>query len=482
MRRPNLPLFLAVAALAGGIIGFTIYAKENESPFAFGMSRPGVEFSEMDDDSQRNQGRRFACTPIDGGYRVCEVSTDGPPGKMRVAVDDAGRVIVLRMTISETSPRVADLTDKVRKQWNGVDGDGVLRTAATQQVIDWRTNDGRWSARMRLRSLSLGMEEMSIADERALGRLIQGDEKALPTAIELVRRGLISDTLLTAAERRAPGTMLRAADARSTGARQRSTAMRSLPRCAGNLVQVQDYTAPDELLGQHAAIVQQAVATAYGGRRIVVAEQPYLVDAADVGEAIAITPPTDDETGERVAFAITFTARADSSTAAVDRGERPRRCRAVADVIVARIDTSLRKVTEVRGGELEPDGWVTRARTLHFFVGDERRPLIASYESTYADSSWVGEVAWQATLTSDSLVALRRNPISFRKTSGGRTVGGRLLPDVGSGAPAGDADPFAGRIVIVLPLEDSDGSAPYPVMLPSAVNGTANGWTLLAMF
>ena len=484
MRRPWLAIFLAIAGLAGGIIGFTLYAHENESPFSFGEARPGVEFAEMDDDSQRNQGRRFSCTPIAGSYRVCEVTTDGPPGRMRVAVDAEGRVIVVDMTINEVSPKVAALSDQVRKQWDRVGGVGVRRTTGVQQTLDWRAAEGRWSASMRMRSLALGMERIAIADERALARLDGSDQRLLMTTVELVRRGLVDDSLLTAVERRAPGTLLRAANARSADARRWSATMRTLSRCRPDPVPVVDYVAADDLLGEHAAIVQQAVGVAYNGRRIIVADQPYLVDANDVGEPISITTPTEDRAGGRIAFAISYTGRADTSTTALERGQRPRLCRATSDVLIARVDPALRTTAEVRFGELEPDGWVTRAKSLEFVTADDATQLVASYESTYADTAWWGSVTWEATLSGDSLVALARRPLAFTKTGAGRTMGGLIVPDTSAGrASRDDPDPFSGRLVLVMPAgDDTTGAAPFSLVLPSAVNGTPNGWTLLAMF
>lgn len=485
MRRPNLPVFLALAGLAGGIIGFTIYAHENESPFAFGEARPGVEFAEMDDDSQRNQGRRFSCAPIAGSYRVCEVTTDGPPGKMRIAVDDAGRVVVVGMTISETSSRVADLTDKVRKQWNRVAGDGVLRTTATNEAIDWRTANGRWSARMRMKSLSLGMEEIVMTDERALARLDGKDLATLLPLADLIRHRLASDTLLDAIEKRSPGTLLRAADARSARARARAAMMPTLSRCAPTVVPVAERANPEEWLGERTLLVQQMIGAVYGGRRIVLADQPYLMDDSGVGEPVMLTAPTEDLTGERVAFAVTFTGRADSLDARIERGEPLPLCRAPVDVIVARIDTARRAVIEVSVHELEHEATSTRAKDLSFITSElSRSPLAARYESVYADSDWYGAIAWEDVLAADSLTALARRPDTFVKTSGARAVSGRIIGDTSTADPLARYAPdrLSGKRAMVLLFEKDRDPSPALVTIPSAVNGAPSGWTLLAIF
>lgn len=483
MRRYSLAVFLAVAGLVGGVVGFTIYARENRSPFAFGEARPGVAFEDMDDDSQRYQGKRFACTPIAAQYRVCEVATDGPAGKMGTVVDDRGRVIIVRMAITDSSPRVNDLTRTVWRQWDSVAA-GMARTDESTITIDWRSNDRHWSARMRLRPMPRVMHEIAIADERALARMDGRELRLLVPLIELTRRGLVPDTLLAAIETRDPGALLRAVDSLSADGRRRALSAASVPSCPPALSPVAASGDPEQLLGERLPVVEQMLRQAYGGRQLIFADEPYLVDATGMGEPVRLTELTEDYVNGRVAFAVTFSGRVDSVEARLASGGGQPRCRAGVEIVEAHIDTATRAVSAVRRLPLEDEALATRAKSTDFLVaGSPTTPLVVTYESTYGDSSWHGSVAWQAVLGGESGEAVARIPVTFSKTAGGREVNGIMLADTtGAQRRADAADAISGRRVRVLLIEPGKDASPISVTMPSAVRGAPSGWTLLAMF
>ncbi|HET7457409.1 MAG TPA: hypothetical protein VFJ74_07125 [Gemmatimonadaceae bacterium] len=483
-----------LALSAGGWTAYSSYERAQLSPFALWSVRAGAPFQEMDDLAFREMKHHFACRSANDGFRLCELATDGPPGVMRVAVDERGRAIYVQFLTADTTLMMREESRRLGADWNLVRRGVAVRASSGAPATRWETEDHRWSAEMRAGESALLPSSITLADERAFARVA---ERSVPTLLLLARHGIVSDAALAAVEHRSPGVLGRAADSLAGDARALAAAARALPLCAGVPVAPTAAAAGNYdpngpaiamLAPERTAIAAQAIARAYPGVRLeMVGLSSYLVDASGGWEEVRLIPNAASEDGRRYAFALSFPAR---STAVESRSvarDTTGRCRAPAEVLVADVDPATQSVAGLQRVDVDGEALSARVMTVNFArSGDDRPALVVGYDAVYGVAAWRGEVRWHELIAlGDAAPAVvRRVPQAGMRSDDRPGVTAALfVPD----DPVGD-DPFGftedASAVRRMAVFDPD--EPYPhlapakrLVLPPGPNGVPSGWSLL---
>lgn len=482
--RPSYVGLVLVALCVGGLTAFRVHDQSQLSPFPLWTVRTGMRFQAMDDEASREMKRRFACRPAGAGVRTCELATDGPPGRMRVVVDERGRAVVVRFEVADTTLKMREEARRLAAEWDLVSpgqphGAGTARTSTR-----WVSGGGRWSAEMHPGQVDPIPSAITLVDEPALARIVAA---SVPALAALVGQGIVSDTALAAAERREPGALARAADSITAAGRTLARAAAALPHCGADPLGG-PRGLPDSsggaLAPEVAAVAAQAVAAAYPGTRLVVgARATYAVGPAGAVEEIRLAPSARNEEGDQYAFAVTFPARSDAAERTATSFGGGSRCRAPSEIVVARYDSAAGAVTGIRRVDVDGDALASRVRALDFVLTDDGRAmLVADYAATYGTRDWFGVVHWQQLVAGESaLRVVRRTADGYTKTDGvaGRTEGvlvdARGRRDAAGAAP--DDVPGVARLRVV-----TRGDATPPakqLFLPAGASGLSSGWTLL---
>ena len=264
-----------------------------------------------------------------------------------------------------------------------------------------------------------------------------------------------------------------AAAARTLGAPGRALALAAaaMPACGFEPV---DSVAPGPdtraAYGEDdASLVEQAIGQAYPGFRLRIERGAFLVDTSGAAELVHIVPPV--RNGNAFAFAVSFPRRVE----AVDRrlltfGDSAAQCRASAQIVVGRRDSSSGQLADVRRVDVDEEALGSQVAGLQFRDEGESSVLDVRYSATYGTKRWIGVVDWDAVLgpVGETLRVESRLPnVIGLKDSAGHEVAG--IAAVTGTSPAGL------DVSIVLPGPRRSAW----VILPAGPRGPVSGWMLL---
>src|SRR6478672_9840033 len=171
--------------LGAGAIGYRRYEASLLSPLAIGTVRPGMRFSDAEDEAQREMRHGYTCKDIDGGVQLCRLVTDGPIGVLEHVVDKSGRVAVIRFLISDSTIATQQIGHRQGAAWNHVhEGDVEPSDTSDTNWETWRTPDDRWTAEMSWRRGADAPGVMKSTDERRLQQLAESNPAALHTLLQ----------------------------------------------------------------------------------------------------------------------------------------------------------------------------------------------------------------------------------------------------------------------------------------------------------
>ena len=454
----------------GGWVTYRRYESNQLSPFRMWDNRAGATFFFFDSEANHDMGKRFRCRSVEGDVQLCEIET-GIAGRMRLALDNSGRAMIVQWQVADSSLRMVEEARKMAAEWSLVESHHSQRKGVNgSSRTRWVSLDSAWSASMSDDfSNTASPRSIEIVDERRLKRVEDG---SAPTLLRLAQTGYIDADELDAAVARAPDAMAAAASALGAHGRALAAAATSLPRCAfqpGDSV-VAGNDLRSEYGTDNAELLEQAMAQAYPGLRLLLAHRAYLVNAAGAAEEIRVLPPTID--GDAFAFAVNFPHRAE----AVDRrlltfGDTAGQCRASAEIIVARHDFATGQVMDVRRADADEDALASQVKTLDFARADDASPvLVVKYTATYGTATWIGEVDWDAALApvGNAPHVTRRlpNALGWKNSELHETAGIAMVEKT---SPAG----------LHMLMAYTTAEPPTRFILPLGPRGLPSGWMLL---
>lgn len=474
MRRSHV-VVLVLALGAAGVLAYRLYRRAEDSPFAFGLERPGRKYTDVEREYTQNTKGQLSCTAIASGYRVCRGRTDGPEGEVAIVVDPRGRVVIYDQRVTELSAPTRQLTDDLVAAWNKVEEGTPVKRPGLARATRWVSENRNYSAMMVLHEKSPSLSEVVLTDERSLRAM---DARTLPALLVMAREGLVGPEALDAAERKAPGSLSRAADVLAAGAKPLADAAAGLPHCGP-----QPALGIDPGMGRRrdigdgpAAIMAQAVASVYPGMTLELRDSAYLVDPDGVPELIEVSNPVAMRNGTIYAFAVSFMGRAGAIMRSTQVFDAPT-CRAPAEIIIARVDPRRRSVTRVEHFTADDEALASRIPAMEVVADNGAQRLVAHTTTTYGAADWYGEVDWLDTTSPDSLRVLDRRPTTLAKMDREERLVAMTWPaDVASG----DAGRRASRRLTAIEQRGA-ASRPQQVVIPAGIAGTPSGWTLLTI-
>ena len=474
------PRFVTLYAIVAGLVflaGWSVYRADfgGGSPFALGVVKAGVPFDEMEEQATRELKHGFTCEQL-GAVRLCRITTDGPPGEMRVVVAD-DRAALVELASLDTSPKMRQESRQMGADWSLVatarPGPSDLLTSATR----WVSRDDRWSAELWRRDEKAYAMRVRLADERWV-REIAGDPA---TVLHLARRGIVDDVVLGSAERRDTAAFARAIEAQSPGAAAHAARVATLPECERLptiAVPATDSTHLHAFGASSLAAAEGLARLAFGGSTLVAGDRRfYLVDSAGFTEEVTLGPYA--RSGDYHAFAVSFPQRL---TRARDRAEsriEDMQCRALTELFVVRVDPLTRTAAAVRRLPVQAEALASRVTGLEFIAEtDDAIALAVQDVATYGTAEWDGQLQWTSVVTADSgddgaLKLRARVPEEFVMRSGEHERSGALIvPEAASPARAVRID--------ALGAEDRYARTRRLVVVPGP-DGLVSGWTLLPL-
>ena len=459
-------LLLAV----GGWKGYHYYEASRLSPFAMWDSRVGAPFATYEKEASTELHERFHCRPLEGGVRLCEITTTGVAGLMRLALDESGRAMILQWRVADSSERMIEEAHKMAALWTTVPSTHSQHpTGDGRTFTRWVSTDQNWSASMADFTSSTVPGQIELVDERRLTRAL---DASAPALLQLAQRGLLDPEAVDAAVARNESAIAAATATLGAPGRALAAAAAAVPACG--------FTPGDSILAGNevrsafgdsaSALLERAVAVSYPGLHLRLERRPYLVDASGAAEEVRILEPA--ERDDAFAFAISFPRRVKAvQQRLLAFGDSTGQCRASAEVIVARRDSASGQLVEVRRTDADADALATEITLLELSNSDlEPAVLVVKYAATYGTRSWVGEVDWDAVIAAaPGTVRISRrlpNAVGWKDPALHETAG-MVLPGTTS---------QAGTDVSILYL---DGNPPTRLILPGAPDDAASGWVLL---
>jgi len=474
MRNARIAILGAVL-IAAAYFGYRAYDRHSQSPFVFGLARAGERYDSYVaalKDSSQDEPR---CSDLVAGYRICRGTLMRPQSAVIVVVDPRGRVVLLDQRIVETSTETRRAATELATRWTQESPATPVKRPDAADVKRWSSDDNRWSATMSTRGPARSLDEVVLIDEKTLGTL---SAAALPTLLVLSREGLVGPELVDATERRAPGALAKAADRLAAGGRPSASAASQLPACGPQAsLGIDPGMARRTSLGADVEIVTQAMAQLFPDRRLELRDSVYLVDGDGVPELIEVTDPVPVRNGAALAFAVNYSGRASAVASRIQTFDAAS-CRASAEVIVARLDRSRRKVTGIERLTPDEEALASRVVEMRATTGKEQRLLVHTV-GTYGATEWYGEVDWMDAVALDSLHVVDRWPVTLAKIdSDSRVAAVDLQPIVASGdAPRSSV---GGKRVTAV-VQAHGGSRAQPLFLPSGPQGRPDGWAMLTV-
>ena len=471
MNRSSAVLGLAALAIAG-VLAYKRYERNQISPFALWEIRAGMPIKELDDQAYRGEHKHFKCRDIEAGVQLCEIPTDGPIGVMRLAVDSTGHAMIVQFRVADTTLKMVDESRKLAAVWSLADEHHVLlHDKGGAAYTRWSSQDSAWTATIANGASSPIPSMIELVDERRLARTLT---ESAPVLLRLAQAGFVDASAVDDALARSEPDLAAAARTLGTAGRTRSLAAAALPACArvsGDTIVASAAFRSD--LGKDATdVLEQAVAHAYPGLKLRLADRAYLVDATGGAEEVRLVPATNQD-GD-YAFALTFPRRVSAVHRRIEifYGDTAGSCRAAAQILVAHRDSATGQVSGISAHDVDEEALASVVMTLDFASDENGRPaLVTRYTATYGMERWLGEVEWNALITphADSLRVARRIP----------TVVGKK-----------DADQHESSAMLIVEKESAAGlhlslirmeaGVPFTrLLLPPGPHGLASGWVLL---
>lgn len=469
--RTSRVIVLAALLAGAGAFAFREYRRHSESPFALGLARPGQSYEELDAKLSESDRTDRACSQIAAGYRICRGLTNAPKGDLTVVVDERGRITIVDQRVSELSDSTKAATSELLKRWNDEAPGVPVKHAGAPEATRWVSDDNNWSATMTMKRGATSMSEVVLTDERALATM---DERTLPALLVLSREGIVGASALDAAERRAPGALVRASEKLAASGRPLADAASKLPSCGPQAaLGIDAGMARRSALGEQGSqLVTLAMARLYPDRRLELRDSVYLVDASSVPELIDVTAPVVLQNGSAYAFAINYLGRA---TAVAQRTQTfdAASCRAPAEIIVAHLDRSRTKVTSVDRFDVDDESLASRVVELRL-SGDARSPRVMVHSvATYGAPDWFGEVDWMGTVDVDARRVVDPHPTTLAKMDTRSRV---AAVDLEAYAASGVAGKRVNAVV-----QSNGSSSEQPIVLPPAAGPRPSGWMMLTI-
>ena len=468
-------LILIVLLVAAGAVGYWVWRERTESPFALGEIRAGHSYKSIDAALSESARTKRTCVETAAKWQICRGPADEPKGDMTFVVNEKGRVVIVDQHVTEASAAVRELNNSLTTLWTGEAPAVAVKRPAGPDATKWVSDDDNWSAMLVPRPDTRALGEIVLTDEHTLATL---GPASLPGLLGLSREGLVSGSVLDAAEKRAPGALARAADKLAAAGRPLAAAAAKLPTCGPQAsLGIDAGQARRVALGFSADIVTQAVAQLHPDRRLELRDSVYLVDKDGVPELIEVTDPVAVRGGTAVAFAINWAGRANAVAQRTQTFDAPS-CRAPAEIVVARLDRSKRRVVDVQSFDAEDEALASKVVDMHLLSDGAAQRLAVHTLSTYGATDWYGEVDWIDSANLDSLRMVDRRPATLAKMdTESRVAAVDLAPYA---PPAGAPASLAGKRVMAI-VQARGGSSAQPIVLPSPAAGPQSGWTMLTI-
>ena len=486
--RAKLPLLVVILLT---VSGFLIYQRSRaiqRSPFPLGVAAAGMRYQELVDAEGRGEKLNLKCRPIASRFRICDADTDGPPGHILAAVNEQGRIAVLRMRFDDTTYKMRDLTSRMTNEWDEVGPRTTTSAEGQGDVLQWHSPDKRWSVKLLMRQSVPAPEWVLMRDETGIAT---SASRAVPALLVMAREGLVGDELLDALEKETPGSLLRAADTLSAAGRALAIRAATMPLCAPEpAIPVLPGSQAREALGEPAAtIAEQAVALAFPGKHLSLGEAAYLVDSSGVAEQVSMTGLLGDDSGVRYVFALNYQSRADAVIRRARTFSTAGQCRAPSDLITVQLDSASETVTRATHAPVESEALSSRVTSALFhWTADGKSAIALEYLAQYGDDRFTGTIGWWALMPTDSMKVRSRLPLTIEKQlKDAKPLTGSFdypTPEEGDEGPSGDRNdpgPLAGRRLDVITRRDGD-TRTERVVIPSPLSGLPSGWAILSLF
>lgn len=419
-RPAHLAVLLAVLIFAGAK-AYRHVQQRRQSPFVLWELRAGMPFEAIEQSAFRQMKGRFTCNPVVPGARLCDLRVSGIAGLVRALVDSRDRAVAIQFLPDSASPVMREEGRRVAAEWNVVRA-GVAerpdpRDSATG-VTRWRSEDGKWSARMRYGRFAATPDVLHLADESGLAGVLASTPLApfvlalnqfvesrdvgdLDDVSEVLRTTLFSRATDPANESPAP-----------------TAPSASLPFCVSELadpIVPGDGRIRTELTEPVATLLEAAIPAVYPGTRLVFGDGTWIVDSAGRSERVHLGRA--DVAGDEQAFvfAVEFPGRSAVAAQRLEDGVTDRYCRAPAELLFARgnHDGSLAGAHLV---VVDQDAMASAISTIRLappsVVGDPAH-IRVRHSASFAGDAWLGTIEWETVIAGVPPRATARVPLTF---------------------------------------------------------------------
>lgn len=412
MNRSSSAVLGILVLAAGGWVGYQRYEANQLSPFKMWDNRAGASFFFFDSEANHDMGKRFSCRSVEGDVHLCEVKT-GIAGLMRLAIDNTGHAMIVQWQVRDSSLRMVEEARKMAAEWSLVQPNHTqVKGANGTSRTHWMTPDSAWSGWMSDDFSNVANpRSIELVDERRLRKTSSANAVAL---LDMAQSGYVDAGQVDAAIARDPAAIATAAKKLGANGNALATAAARLPRC--DFQPGDSIGAADELRTEYGSVnvtaLQQAVALAYPGMQLVMADHVYLLNAVGAAELVRVLMPVDN--GSSFAFAISYPRRVALVDLRLQMFSDPSNgCRAPAEIVIARRGSPNGPIVDARRIAADEEAMASEVTALDFTNDvDGSTRLVTKYDARYGTQRWFGEVDWDALIEprGDTPTMTRRVP------------------------------------------------------------------------
>ncbi len=202
------PAAVAAALLCVVLAGFTaIRYRDRRGPFELWTLHAGIPFAGIDDNEYEATKRRFVCSPMAGGSRLCQLHGRRVKGMMRIFVDPDDRAAIIQFWPADGNPPFMDNARKLAAEWT------LVATPVTEEADNprdastslWRTKDRRWSATIQHGCFASVPTVIEVAHDAAIAAFLEGNPDARAQLVSAHLLAPPEEVERSEAPRRAPG-------------------------------------------------------------------------------------------------------------------------------------------------------------------------------------------------------------------------------------------------------------------------------------
>ena len=477
MRAALLILAIFVLPVAGWKVHQS-YERSRVSTFALWDFNAAMSFEALDDQAAREQKRRFVCHPMADVARFCELKSTGIRGVMRVLVDGQGRAAIIQFMPDSADPIMREEGRRIAAAWNLV---GARETdipdpkGPTRTVTRWTGAEGRWTAAMTYGRLKATPSLIALADEAAVAE-IRASSPLAPLVMGV--NGLIdpdaAEDLLAIAM--GPIMLGRHVAVDSVNGTIPPPTPATRPAvCDPVTVEpvVPGTNAITSLGGSMATLLEAAIPTVYPGRRLVLGDGIWIVDANGFSERFQLHTQEHDVDSDVFAFGVGFPARVRVADDRLRARTPATQCRAHAELLLVSRGEN-RTMAGAQRVVVDDEAVLSDISRFHFIpplLPNDQPGMTVQYGTGYGTDQWVGSLEWIATIAGDPPRTTLRLPIgySFESSAGRDAASGFLL------ATKRTAD----SIEFATYEQNAWGAATRTISVPLADGGVLRGATLL---